>query len=89
MAEKLRTYTDRYHFSWEKRTYPTLTIPERVITAVCTGCDYFKGDGVPCHEIGSEKQAEFAASGWCGRARVDGKFGQKFAGKFYPNRRNF
>lgn len=51
----------------------TATIPESEITAFCSGCDYFKGEEIPCEMVGSDDQARCAARGWCGCASINGK----------------
>jgi hypothetical protein len=59
MIEELRIYLD------EKSV--TRTIPEKDITAFCTGCNDFQQHGVPCKntDIGPNAQARHAVKRWC------------------------
>jgi len=51
----------------------TKTIAEKDIAAFCTGCDDFKGEGIPCRYLGMNGQARSAAIKYCGWAIVNGR----------------
>jgi len=56
------------------------TVREEDITLFCTGCESFKGHGIPC-SLGSDRQARYVDRQQCGYARVN----EKLVTKVGPN----
>lgn len=48
-------------------------VDENRVTALCEGCDFFKGVDAPCKRVGRNDQLRYANRGWCGWAQKGGK----------------
>ena len=48
-------------------------VDESKITALCEGCDFFKGVDANCKKVGRNDQLRYANRGWCGWAEHKGK----------------
>ena len=79
MAEKLRTYIVNPFNGLGQTAF----ISEKDITAFCTGCDVFEGDGIQCRAT-RDYQARYAARDWCGKGSVNHIAGEKTKDKFRP-----